>query len=108
MKARVTASSIWMPPILRQYSSKHAMLVACIKSHAERMRLPPDLPTQTSRRILASTLISFATKWLCEISHPSVIATFRLAIAEATRSPEIAQASAARLGRRGLHRLGGG
>ena len=27
-----------------------------------------------------------------EISHPSVIATFRLAIAEATRSPEIAQA----------------
>ncbi len=28
---------------------------------------------------------------LREVSHPTVIATFRLAIAEATRSPEVAQ-----------------
>jgi hypothetical protein len=42
--------------------------------------------------MLASTLTSFATNLLREVSHPSVIATFRLAIAEATRSPEIAQA----------------
>lgn len=74
------------------FSSKHAVLVACIKSRAERMRLPPDLPTPRTRQMLASTLTAFATNIVREVSHPSVIATFRLAIAEATRSPEIAQA----------------
>ncbi len=74
------------------FGSKHAVLVACIMSRADRMRLPPDLPTPRSRQMLASTLTSFATKLVREVSHPSVIAMFRLAIAEATRSPEIAQA----------------
>src|SRR5262245_13412975 len=74
------------------FSSKHAVLAACIKSRADRMRLPPDLPTHTNRRILASALTAFATNLVREVSHPSVIATFRLAIVEATRSPEIAQA----------------
>ena len=74
------------------FSSKHAVLVACIKSRAERMRLPPDLPTPRTRQMLASTLTSFASNLVREVSHPSVIATFRLAIAEATRSPEIAHA----------------
>ena len=74
------------------FSNKHAVLVACIMNRADRMRLPPDLPTPRSRQMLASMLTSFATKLVCEVSHPSVIATFRLAIAEATRSPEIAQA----------------
>jgi AcrR family transcriptional regulator len=74
------------------FSSKHAVLVACIKSRAERMRLPPDLPTPRTRQMLASTLTSFGSNLVREVSHPSVIATFRLAIAEAIRSPEIAQA----------------
>jgi AcrR family transcriptional regulator len=74
------------------FSSKHAVLVACIKSRAERMRLPQDLPTPRTRQMLASTLTSFASNLVREVSHPSVIATFRLAISEATRSPEIAQA----------------
>src|SRR6516164_8260859 len=74
------------------FGSKHAVLVACIKSRADRMRLPPDLPTPRSRQMLASTLTGFATNLVREVGHPSVIATFRLAIAEATRSPEIAQA----------------
>ena len=74
------------------FGSKHAVLVACIKSRADRMRLPPDLPTPRTRQMLASTLTAFATNLVREVSHPSVIATFRLAIAEAIRSPEIAQA----------------
>jgi AcrR family transcriptional regulator len=41
------------------FSSKHAVLVACIMSRADRMRLPPDLPTPQSRRMLASTLTGF-------------------------------------------------
>jgi AcrR family transcriptional regulator len=74
------------------FRSKHAVLVACIKGRADRMRLPPDLPTPRTRQMLASTLTGFATNLVLEVSHPSVIATFRLAIAEAARSPEIAQA----------------
>jgi len=74
------------------FGCKHAVLVACIKSRADRMRLPPDLPAPQDRQMLASTLTRFATKLVREVTDPAVIATFRLAIAEATRSPEIAQA----------------
>jgi AcrR family transcriptional regulator len=74
------------------FGSKHAVLVACIKSRADRMRLPPDLPAPQDRQMLASTLTRFATRLVQEVTDPAVIATFRLAIAEATRSPEIAQA----------------
>jgi AcrR family transcriptional regulator len=74
------------------FGSKHAVLVACIKSRADRMRMPPDLPAPRTREMLAATLTTFATNLVREVSHPSVIAAFRLAIAEATRSPEIAQA----------------
>jgi hypothetical protein len=42
--------------------------------------------------MLESTLTAFATNLVLEVSHPSVIAAFRLAVAEATRSPEIARA----------------
>jgi AcrR family transcriptional regulator len=74
------------------FGSKHAVLVACIKSRAGRMRLPPDLPTPRTRQMLESTLTAFATNLVLEVSHPSVIAAFRLAVAEATRSPELARA----------------
>ena len=87
-----TRAKISKRDLYANFSSKHAVLVACIVNRADRMRLPPDLPPPQSRQMLASTLTSFATKLLREVSHPAVIATFRLAIAEATRSPEIAQA----------------
>lgn len=81
------------------FGSKHAVLVACIKSRAERMQLLPDLPAPRDRQMLAATLTAFATNLMRETSDPSVIAAFRLAIAEASRSPEIAQTLNA--GRRG-------
>ena len=74
------------------FGSKHEVLVACIKSRPERMRLLPDLPTPHNRPMLAATLTNFATNLVREVTDPAVIATFRLAIAEATQSPEIAQA----------------
>ena len=74
------------------FSSKQAMLVACVTRRAERMqRLLPDLPAPRDRQMLAATLTALATNLMREISDPSVIAVFRLAIAEASRSPEIAQ-----------------
>ncbi len=87
-----TRAKISKRDLYANFSSKHAVLVACIMKRADRMRLPPDLPAPRSRQMLGSTLTGFATKLVREVSHPSVIATFRLAIAEATRSPEIAQA----------------
>lgn len=73
------------------FGNKHAVLAACIKRRAERMRLLPELPSPQSRAMLARTLTVFATNLLREISDPMVIAAFRLAIAEASRAPEIAQ-----------------
>ena len=87
-----TRAKVSKRDLYANFGSKHAVLVACIKSRAERMRLPPDLPIPGSRQMLASTLTAFATNLIRETSHLPVIATFRLAIAEATRSPEIAQA----------------
>jgi AcrR family transcriptional regulator len=87
-----TRAKVSKRDLYANFGSKHEVLVACIKSRAERMRLPPDLPTPRSRQALASALTAFATNLVREGSHPSVIATFRLAVAEATRSPEIARA----------------
>ena len=87
-----TRAKVSKRDLYANFASKHAVLVACIKSRADRMRLSPDLPIPRSRQMLASTLTAFATNLVLEVSHPSVIATFRLAIAEATRSPEIAKA----------------
>ena len=87
-----TRAKVSKRDLYANFGSKHAVLVACIKSRADRMRLSLDLPTPGSRPMLASTLTAFATNLVLEVSHPSVIATFRLAIAEATRAPEIAQA----------------
>ena len=51
-----------------------------------------DLPEPKDRETLARALESLGTQLLREISDPTVIAVFRLAIAEAVRAPEIAQA----------------
>jgi AcrR family transcriptional regulator len=74
------------------FASKQAMLVDCIKTRSAKMQLPSGLPECRSRKMLVSTLVAFATNLLMETSHPAVIAMFRLAISEADRSPEVAQA----------------
>jgi AcrR family transcriptional regulator len=98
-----TRAKVSKRDLYANFGSKHSVLVACIKTRAERMRPAPDLPAPRNRQMLASTLIAFAANLVRETSHPTVIATFRLAIAEATRSPEIAQAldSAGRAATRG-------
>lgn len=86
--------------LYRNFGSKHAVLAACIRSRAERMQALPDLPAPRDRQMLTATLTAFAAKLVREVSEASVIAVFRLAIAEASRSPEIAQTLDA-AGRRG-------
>ena len=71
--------------------SKQEMLVACIRERAKRLQMPADLP-KPHREALARTLEAFGMQLLREVSDPTVIAVFRLAIAEAVRAPEVAHA----------------
>ena len=71
--------------------SKQEMLVACIRERAKRLQMP-DLPEPHDRQALARTLETFGTQLLREVSDPTVIGVFRLAIAEAVRAPEVARA----------------
>jgi len=72
--------------------NKQEMLIACISARARRLQVPPDLPVPRDRETLAHVLASFGTQIVREITDPTVIAVFRLAIAEALHAPEVAQA----------------
>jgi AcrR family transcriptional regulator len=72
--------------------NKQEMLIACINARATRLQVPADLPVAHDRETLAQVLASFGTQLLREITDPTVIAVFRLAIAEAVHAPEVAQA----------------
>jgi AcrR family transcriptional regulator len=72
--------------------NKQAMLVACIGKRAKRLEAPAGLPVLRDREVLAQVLASFGTKFVHEVSDPTVIAVFRLAIAEAVQAPEVARA----------------
>jgi AcrR family transcriptional regulator len=70
---------------------KQQMLVACIAERAGSMRLSADVPTSKDRETLAQVLTRFGAQLLREVTDPAVIAVFRIAIAEADHTPEIAR-----------------
>ena len=72
--------------------NKQEMLIACISARAKRLQIPADLPVPHDRESLARVLTSFGTHLVREITDPTVVAVFRLAIAEAVHAPEIGQA----------------
>jgi AcrR family transcriptional regulator len=86
-RARVSKRELYA-----QFGSKQEMLAACIGERAKRLRMPVDRPELCDRETLARALTSLGINLLREISDPTVIAVFRLAIAEAVRAPEVAQA----------------
>jgi AcrR family transcriptional regulator len=73
------------------FPTKASMLVACITSRSQKMDMPEGLSEPEDRQMLAATLGAFAANFLVETLHPDVIGMYRLAIAEAVRSPEVAQ-----------------
>ncbi|MGD0960666.1 MAG: TetR/AcrR family transcriptional regulator [Methylomonas sp.] len=87
-----TRAKVSKRELYAHFANKQAMLVACIASRTIRMRLPADLPAAHDRDALARALSSFGAILIDEISQPEVIAVYRLAIAEAVRAPEVAQA----------------
>jgi AcrR family transcriptional regulator len=74
------------------FRNKNDILTACIRERAKRFQLPPQLPEASDRETFAGILNAFGSRMLREISDSTVVAVFRLAIAEASRSPEVAQA----------------
>jgi len=86
-RARVSKRELYA-----QFGSKQEMLAACIAARAKRLRMPADWPDLRDRETLARVITAFGTNLLREISDPTVIAVFRLAIAEAVRAPEVASA----------------
>src|SRR5580704_12311961 len=72
--------------------NKQEMLIACISERAKRFSVPADLPAMRDRETLEQILASFGTKFVREVSNPTVIAVFRLAIAEVLQAPEVARA----------------
>ncbi|HWZ98245.1 MAG TPA: TetR/AcrR family transcriptional regulator [Candidatus Dormibacteraeota bacterium] len=72
--------------------NKQKMLIACISERAKRFGVPADLPVLRDRDTLEQVLASFGTRLVREISDPTVIAVYRLAIADAVQAPEVAHA----------------
>jgi AcrR family transcriptional regulator len=72
--------------------NKQEMLIACISERAKRFSVPADLPVLRDRETLEQVLASFGTKLVREVSDPTVIGVFRLAIAEVVQAPEVARA----------------
>jgi AcrR family transcriptional regulator len=72
--------------------NKQEMLIACISESAKRLVAPADLPVLRDRETLERVLVSFGTKFVREVSDPTVVAVFRLAIGEAVQAPEVARA----------------
>jgi AcrR family transcriptional regulator len=86
-RARVSKRELYA-----RVGNKQEMLVACISARAGRLRAPADFPVPHDRETLAQVLASLGAQLLREITDPTVIAVFRLAIAEAVHAPEVARA----------------
>ena len=71
--------------------NKQQMLIAAIGERAKRLQAPADMPILRDRATLAQVLTALGTQLMREISDPTVVAVFRLAIAEAIQAPEVAR-----------------
>jgi AcrR family transcriptional regulator len=87
-----TRAKISKRDLYAAFPSKQAVLLACITSRAARMRLPPDLPAPKDRDMLAKALSAFGATVIREVCEPAATSMYRLAIAEAERSPDVAAA----------------
>jgi AcrR family transcriptional regulator len=86
-----TRAKVSKRELYAEFESKREMLTACIASGAKRMQAPLNLPAPRDREMLMATLVAFGRTVLREVSRPEVVAVFRLAIAEAGQSAEVAE-----------------
>jgi AcrR family transcriptional regulator len=71
--------------------NKQKMLIAAIGERAKRFKAPADMPMLRDRATVARVLRAFGTQLVREVTDPTVVGVFRLAIAEAIQAPEVAQ-----------------
>ena len=85
-----TRAGVSKRDLYAQVGNKQEILASCIQQRANRLQAPADLPQPRDRAALARVLTRFGAQLLRETTHPTVIAVFRLAIAEAVHTPEVA------------------
>jgi AcrR family transcriptional regulator len=85
-----TRARISKRDLYASFPNKQAVLLACIVSRSARMRPPPDLPAPKSREMLATMLATYGATVIREVCQPAATSMYRLAVAEAERSPDVA------------------
>lgn len=86
-----TRAKVSKRELYTHFGTKEAMVVACIGRGVEVMRMPLALPPARDRAGLVALLTAFGANFLRVFLSKQVIALYRLAVAEAERSPEVAQ-----------------
>jgi len=102
-RARVSKRELYA-----RLGNKQEMLIACISERAKRLQIAADLPVFEDRETFARVLTAVGTQLVREITDPVVVGVFRLAIAEAVQSPQVARAldsTGRQAGRAALQRL---
>jgi AcrR family transcriptional regulator len=66
--------------------NKQKMLIAAIGERAKRFKAPADMPMLRDRATVARVLRAFGTQLVREVTDPTVVGVFRLAIAEAIQA----------------------
>jgi AcrR family transcriptional regulator len=87
-----TRAKVSKRALYEEVGNKDEMLVACIAERARRMQIPADLRELEDRPTLKRMLAAFGAQLLHETTDPTVVAVFRLAIAEAITAPAVARA----------------
>jgi AcrR family transcriptional regulator len=77
--------------IYSEFGSKEGIFAAVIAARAERMRRPAIEADVSSVDKFAATLREVGAAYLEQLYDPAVVSTFRLAIASAEESPEMAR-----------------
>jgi AcrR family transcriptional regulator len=70
---------------------KKDILAASIRQRADRFPAPADITSLADRDELTRGLTAVGARLIREVSDPTVVAVFRLAIAEALEAPEVAK-----------------
>jgi AcrR family transcriptional regulator len=71
--------------------NKQKILIAAIGERARRLQVPAGIPIPRDRATLTQVLTAFGAQVVREVTDPTVVAVFRLAIAEAIQAPEVAR-----------------
>ena len=74
------------------FDDKQAIIASCIAERVRQMQRPLELPAVRDRDGLAQLLSAFGARVLRVVSDSAVTTLFRVAVAEAERTPEIAAA----------------